>query len=49
MRTQTKQYARRQLTWLRKLAAAAPPGDVELTDLTGRDDDPDAVAAGLLP
>lgn len=49
MRTRTKQYARRQETWLRKLAAAAPPGAVEPTDLTGRDDDPAAVAAALLP
>jgi len=49
MRTRTKQYARRQLTWLRKLAAQAPPGAVELTDLTGRDDDPGAVATELLP
>jgi len=49
MRTRTKQYARRQLTWLRKLAAAAPPGAVEPTDLTGRDEDPAAVAAELLP
>jgi tRNA dimethylallyltransferase len=49
MRTRTKQYARRQLTWLRKLAAQAPPGVVEPTDLTGRDDDPGAVAAALLP
>jgi tRNA dimethylallyltransferase len=49
MRTRTKQYARRQLSWLRKLAAEAPPGAVELTDLTGRGDDHDAVAAELLP
>jgi len=49
MRTRTKQYARRQLTWLRKLAAAAPPGPVEPTDLAGRDEDPAAVAAELLP
>ena len=49
MRTRTKQYARRQLTWLRKLAAQAPSGVVEATDLTGRDDDPGAVAAALLP
>jgi tRNA dimethylallyltransferase len=31
MKTRTRRYARRQLTWLRKLA------DVELVDLTGRD------------
>jgi tRNA dimethylallyltransferase len=49
MRTRTKQYARRQLTWLRKLAAGAPPGAVELTDLTGRDEDHEALAAELLP
>jgi tRNA dimethylallyltransferase len=49
MRTRTKQYARRQLTWLRKLAAQAPPGAVESVDLTGRDDDPGTVAAELLP
>jgi tRNA dimethylallyltransferase len=48
MKARTRQYARRQLTWLRKLAAAAPPGAVELTDLTGRDEDPGRVAAGLL-
>ncbi len=40
MRTATRRYARRQLTWMRKLAA------VELVDVTGRD--PDAVAAALL-
>jgi tRNA dimethylallyltransferase len=40
MKTQTRQYARRQLTWLRKL-----PG-VEHVDLTGRD--PGDVAAELV-
>jgi len=41
MARRTRQYARRQLTWLRKL-----PG-VETVDLTGRT--PEDVAAGLLP
>jgi tRNA dimethylallyltransferase len=40
MRTRTRQYARRQLTWLRKLQG------VELVDVTGRD--PAEVAAALL-
>jgi tRNA dimethylallyltransferase len=39
MKRRTRNYARRQLTWLRKL-----PG-VELVDVTGRD--PDQVAAEL--
>jgi len=41
MKTRTRRYARRQLTWLRKL-----PG-VELLDLTGRT--PEQAAAALLP
>lgn len=41
MARRTRQYARRQLTWMRKL------GGVETVDLTGRD--PDDVAAELLP
>jgi tRNA dimethylallyltransferase len=41
MKRRTRQYARRQLTWLRKLP------DAELVDLTGRG--PDAVARDLLP
>lgn len=41
MTRRTRQYARRQLTWLRKLP------DVERVDLTGRT--PEAVAAELLP
>lgn len=41
MKTQTRRYAKRQLTWLRKLPGA------ELVDVTGRD--PEDVAAGLLP
>ncbi len=41
MKTQTRRYAKRQLTWMRKLP------DVELVDVTGRT--PDDVAAGLLP
>ena len=41
MRRRTRNYAKRQLTWMRKL-----PG-VELVDVTGRD--PADVAAGLLP
>lgn len=41
MKTGTRRYARRQLTWMRKL-----PG-VELVDVTGRD--PADVAAELLP
>jgi tRNA dimethylallyltransferase len=40
MKRRTRHYARRQLTWLRKLA------DVELADLTDRD--PAAVARDLL-
>jgi tRNA dimethylallyltransferase len=40
MKVRTRQYARRQLTWLRKLAG------VEHVDLTGRD--PDEVARELL-
>jgi tRNA dimethylallyltransferase len=40
MKRRTRQYARRQLTWLRKLP------DAELVDLTGRD--PAAVAHDLL-
>jgi len=40
MKRRTRQYARRQLTWLRKLP------DVELIDVTDRD--PAAVAADLL-
>jgi tRNA dimethylallyltransferase len=39
MKRRTRNYARRQLTWLRKLP------DVELVDVTGRD--PDEVAADL--
>jgi tRNA dimethylallyltransferase len=39
MKQQSRQYARRQLTWMRKLAA------VELVDVTGRS--PDEVAAAL--
>jgi tRNA dimethylallyltransferase len=41
MKRRTRNYARRQLTWLRKL-----PG-VELVDLTGRE--AQDVAAQLLP
>jgi tRNA dimethylallyltransferase len=41
MKTRTRRYAKRQLTWMRKL-----PG-VELVDVTGRD--ASDVAAGLLP
>lgn len=41
MRTRTRRYAKRQLTWMRKLPGA------ELVDVTGRD--PDDVAAALLP
>jgi tRNA dimethylallyltransferase len=41
MRTRTRRYAKRQLTWMRKLPGA------ELVDVTGRD--PDEVAAALLP
>ncbi len=41
MKRRTRLYAKRQLTWLRKLP------DVELVDLTGRD--AGTVAAGLLP
>lgn len=39
MKRQSRQYARRQLTWMRKLA------DVEIVDVTGRS--PDEVAAAL--
>jgi tRNA dimethylallyltransferase len=41
MKTRTRRYAKRQLTWMRKL-----PG-VELVDVTGRE--PSEVAAALLP
>ena len=41
MKARTRQYARRQLTWMRKLAG------VELVDLTGRE--PADEAAQLLP
>lgn len=41
MKRRTRLYAKRQLTWLRKLP------DVELVDLTGRE--PEDVAADLLP
>jgi len=41
LKRRTRNYARRQLTWMRKLP------DVELVDLTGRD--PEEVAAQLLP
>ena len=41
MKTRTRRYAKRQLTWMRKL-----PG-VELVDVTGRE--PEDVAAALLP
>ena len=41
MKTRTHRYAKRQLTWMRKLPGA------ELVDVTGRD--PDDVAADLLP
>lgn len=41
MKQRTRRYARRQLTWMRKLPA------VELVDVTGRD--PAEVAAQLLP
>jgi tRNA dimethylallyltransferase len=41
MRSRTRRYAKRQLTWMRKLPGA------ELVDVTGRD--PDDVAAALLP
>lgn len=41
MKVRTRRYARRQLTWMRKLPA------VELVDVTGRD--PVEVAAALLP
>jgi tRNA dimethylallyltransferase len=40
MRTRTRRYAKRQLTWMRRLQGA------ELVDVTGRD--PAEVAAGLL-
>ena len=39
MKRRTRNYARRQLTWMRKLA------DVELVDVTSRS--PDEVAAAL--
>ena len=39
MKQRTRNYAKRQLTWMRKLAG------VELVDVTGRD--PNAVAAQL--
>jgi tRNA dimethylallyltransferase len=41
MKTRTRRYAKRQLTWMRKLPGA------ELVDVTGRD--PADVAAALLP
>ena len=41
MKTRTRRYAKRQLTWMRKLPGA------ELVDVTGRD--PADVAAELLP
>jgi tRNA dimethylallyltransferase len=41
MRTRTRRYAKRQLTWMRRLQGA------ELVDVTGRT--PEDVAAGLLP
>jgi len=41
MKTRTRRYAKRQLTWLRKLPGA------ETVDVTGRS--PDEVAASLLP
>jgi tRNA dimethylallyltransferase len=41
MKRHTRNYAKRQLTWMRKLAG------VEIVDVTGRA--PDAVAAELLP
>jgi tRNA dimethylallyltransferase len=41
MKTRTRRYAKRQLTWMRKLPGA------ELVDVTGRD--PDDVAAAVLP
>jgi tRNA dimethylallyltransferase len=40
MKRRTRNFAKRQLTWMRKLAG------VEIVDVTGRD--PRAVAAGLL-
>jgi tRNA dimethylallyltransferase len=40
MKRHTRNFARRQLTWMRKLAA------VEIIDMTGRE--PDEVAAELL-
>jgi tRNA dimethylallyltransferase len=40
MKRRTRNFARRQLTWMRKLAG------VEIVDMTGRE--PDAVAAELL-
>jgi len=41
MKRRTRRYAKRQLTWMRKLPGA------ELVDVTGRD--PADVAAALLP
>ncbi len=41
MKRRTRQYARRQLTWMRKLA------DVEIVDLTGRDAEEVAEAIAL--
>jgi len=41
MKVRTRRYAKRQLTWMRKLPGA------ELVDVTGRD--PADVAAELLP
>jgi tRNA dimethylallyltransferase len=41
MKARTRRFAKRQLTWMRKLPGA------ELVDVTGRD--PSDVAAGLLP
>jgi tRNA dimethylallyltransferase len=41
MRTHTRRYAKRQLTWMRRLQGA------ELVDVTGRT--PEDVAAALLP
>jgi tRNA dimethylallyltransferase len=41
MKRRTRNLAKRQLTWMRKLAG------VEVVDVTGRD--PDALAVELLP
>jgi tRNA dimethylallyltransferase len=41
MKRRTRNYARRQLTWMRKLP------DVEIVDMTGRT--PEHVAERLLP